>query len=95
MKHIRSKITIDGKEFRVKLTRCYPKFWHDKYRCSLSQFQFDRIGYNPLAIMYNGLQYDLVTLRAIEPKLYVLEFAREYVDDLISQIMTQEIFRHA
>ena len=76
MKHIRSKITIDDKEFRVKLTRCNPKFWYDKYRCNLSQFQFDRIGYNPLVIMYNGLEYMLVTLHEIEPKLYILEFAR-------------------
>jgi len=76
MKHTRSKIMIDDKEFRVQLTRCNPKFWYDKYRCNLSQFQFDRIFYNPLVIMYNGLQYRLETLRKIEPRLYVLEFSR-------------------
>jgi len=76
MKHIRSKITIDDKEFRVKLTRVRPKFYYARYRCNLSQYQFDRIVYNPLVIVYNGQQYGIEAFREIEPKLYVLEFSR-------------------
>ena len=72
----RSKITIDGKNYLVYLTRCNPKHWHDKYRCTLSEYQFYRIFYNPFVIMYNGLQYRLETFGETEPKLYVLEFAR-------------------